>query len=149
METYPYNYNAQVLWRFQQNQYCGKALLVAEPDQQQPLQRAERIPGNEDLQAEVMAWMPKERVQALAQALRRWFVVASLMGFSGLAAVHQVEAEANQATQPSDSSQSVSLPSSLFEQNNFDHNDFFKQQGGDNFGSRNTASAPITGSGVS
>lgn len=140
MGIHPYDYNAQVPWKSPQNQYHEKTALAAYRDQQQLPQRMERV---QKQRVGVMERMPKDCVLALAQELKRWLVVASLVGFdtfSSLVAVQQVEAEVTETMQPSpDSSQS-----SLFE-----HNDFFNQQGGDNFGSRNTAPAPITGSGVS
>jgi len=140
LRIHPYDYNVQVPWSSSQNQYHEKTALAAYRGQQQSPLPTERV---QSQRVGAMERLPKDCVLALAQELKRWLVIASLVGFDtfcSLVAVQQVEAEAIQTTQLSaDSSQS-----SLFERD-----DFFNQQGGDNFGSRNTAPAPITGSGVS
>ena len=87
--------------------------------------------------------MPKARVLALSNILKKWLVATSLVGFlsfGGLVASHQVSTTATQTS--SGSSQTTSSTNSSSQNSN----GFFKQQGGNNFGSNNSSNASSNGS---
>ena len=88
--------------------------------------------------------MPKARTVMLARTLKRWLVIASIVGFgtfSGLAAFHQVGTTTTQAQQsPSKTTQPTSTSSTS------SNNGFFNQQEGNNLGSSNSSQGTTSGS---
>jgi len=83
----------------------------------------------------------------LARSLKKWLVVASIVGFgtfSGLVAVHQVGSTASQSTQTSSGSSTTSTSSSTSQKSN----NFFNQ-GGNNLGTSTSSSTSASGSSVS
>src|SRR5205823_13727525 len=98
----------------------------------------------------MQAKMPKARVMALANSLKRSLAVASIIGFGmfgRLVAMHQVSTTTTQSTQSTSRSTNTSSKSSSSSQNS---NKFFNQQGGNTSGtnstsSNSTSSTPVTG----
>jgi hypothetical protein len=91
--------------------------------------------------------MPKARALALAQTLKKWLAVVSIVGFgtfSGLVALHQVGTTASQSTQTSSGSSTTSTSSSSSQKSNS-----FLNQGGNNLGSSTSSSTAASGSSVS
>ena len=95
--------------------------------------------------------MPKARVLALTNTLKKWLAIASIVGFgtlSGLVAFHQVGTTATQTSSGSSKTNSTTNSSS----NN--SNSFLQQQGGNTGGTSsssttNSSSAPVTGTDTS
>jgi hypothetical protein len=84
--------------------------------------------------------MPKARVLALANTLKRWLVVASLVGFGTLvtlAAYHQIGSTAT--------SSGTSNTSSATSSSSQDDGSFLQQQGGSNIGSTSSSSTVVSG----
>jgi hypothetical protein len=86
--------------------------------------------------------MPRARALALTNTLKRWLVIASIVGFGafgGLVAFHQVGTTASQTSSTSSNTNSTSSSSS---QNS---NNFLNQQGGNTSGTSSSSSTPVTG----
>lgn len=146
METNPYEYDTNVQWAPQQNEFYEWEFVSAQAPQQQPprLQnpRAPQSAVGQRLSAPEK--MPKARALAVAQSLKRWLVVASMVGFgtfSGLAALHQVGTTASQSTKSSSGSSTTSTSSSSSQNSNS-----FFNQGGNNLGSSSSSSTSASGS---
>ncbi len=141
MEMNPYEYDRTVPRGLQQNQlYEGRSVTeqVGQP----------RPPVLQNQKPKPPARMPKAQALAFVNKFKQWLVVASLVGFgtfSGLAALHQVNATAVASQTSSVSSQTSSSTTSSSQKSN----NFFNQQGGNNFGSSSSSQAPVTGSSVS
>ncbi len=150
MATNPYNYDTTVPWIPQQNQqYEGREVTartnqqLSDPQNQRPQQRG-GVP-----KPRAPEKMPKARALALARTLKRWLVVASIVGFGtfgGLVSLHQVGTTASQSTQSSSGSSQTTSSSNSSSQNS---NSFLNQQGGTNFGSSNSSQGSASGSSVS
>ena len=144
METNPYEYDTTVPWRPQQNQLYEGGPVTAQ-DSQQQLPR----PQNQGLRQKSVGQkprapekMPKARVLALANTLKRWLAVASIVGFGtfgGLVALHQVGTTTSQTSSGSSKTNSTSSSSS---QNS---NNFLNQQGGNTSGTSSSSTTPVTG----
>jgi hypothetical protein len=100
--------------------------------------------------------MPKARVLALTNTLKKWLAIASIVGFgtlSGLVAFHQVGTTTTQTSSGSSKTNSTTNSSS----NN--SNSFLQQQGGNTGGTSSSSttssstssssSTPVTGTGTS
>jgi hypothetical protein len=153
METHPYKYDTTLPWIPQQNQVNEGGVLNAHIGQQQlprpqNLGVPQRSVGQKPKAPEKMA---KSRALALANTLKRWLAVASIVGFgtiSGLVAFHQVGTTASQSTQSSSGSSNTNSTASSSSQNS---NSFFNQQGGNSSGTSSSStssssSTPVTGS---
>ena len=149
METHPYQNDTHLPWIPQQNQLYEGGPVTAQ-DSQQQLPR----PQNQGLRQKsvgqkprVPEKMPKARVLALANKLKRWLAVASIVGFGafgGLVAFHQAGTTASQTSSASSKTNSTSSSSS---QNS---NNFLNQQGGNTSGTSSSStssssSTPVTG----
>jgi len=140
METNLIDYDTRASWRPPQNQhYEGE--LVTPQDSRQELPRPQnrglpqRDVGQKPRAAEKM---PKKRALALARTLKRWLVVASIVGFGtfgGLVAFHQVGTTASQISSGSSKTNSTSSSSSK------NSNNFLKQQGGNTSGTSSSSSS--------
>ena len=147
METNLYDYDTTVQWTAQQNPPYEGGFVTAQAGQQQlPRPRDPRLPQHGAGQKpRVPEKMPKARVLALAQTLKKWLAVVSIVGFgtfSGLVALHQVGATASQSTQTSSKSSTTSSSSSQ-------KSNSFLNQGGNNLGSSTSSSTSASGSSVS
>jgi hypothetical protein len=157
METNPYDYNRQIPWVPQQhpsNEDRKTTNSIGRNEATRP-----RL--NPPVQQSKPEGMPKARAMALAQTLKKWIVVASLVSFStlsGLVALHPVSAAASTSsnrtsnnTKSSTSSSQTTSSTSSSSQNDDSSNSssFFNQPGGNNFGSSNSSQAPVSGSSVS
>jgi hypothetical protein len=157
MEANPYDYDRQVPWIPQQQQYfedkysAGAGSLRLAPPQRPPVQQNRLLQQKSvNQKPKASGKMPKARALALANILKKCLVVVSLVSFgtlSGLVAFHPVSAIASQTSAASSSSSQTSQQSSSSSQND-DGNGFFNQ-GGNNFGSSNSSQAPVSGSSVS
>jgi hypothetical protein len=148
METHPYEYGTTLPWIPQQNQVYEGGGVTSQADQQQlPRSQNHGLPQRSAGQKpKAPAKMPKSRALALANTLKRWLAVASIVGFgtiSGLVAFHQVGTTASQSTQSSSGSSNTNSTSSSSSQNS---NSFFNQQGGNTSGTSSSSSTPVTGS---
>ena len=151
METNPKDYDTRATWTPQQNQHYEGRLVTAQ-DVQQQIPRAQ----NQGLPQHSMGQkprasekMPRTRALALANTLKRWLAVASIVGFGtlgGLVAFHQVGTTTSQSTQSSSGSSKTNSTSSSSSQNS---NNFLKQQGGNTSGTTSTSSTPVTGTSTS
>jgi hypothetical protein len=157
METNPYQYDTSLPWMPQQNQiYAGEGVAPqAAPQQRLPRSQNQGGPQKGAGQKPRAAQkMPKARALALANTLKRWLAVASIVGFgtiSGLAAFHQVGTTSTQSTQSSSGSSKTNATSSSSSQNS---NNFLNQQGGNTSGtssssSSSSSSTPVTGTSTS
>ncbi len=148
METHSYKYDTTIPWIPQQNQvYEGGGVTPRVDQQQLPRPQNQGLPqrsgGQKPRAAEKM---PKARALALANTLKRWLAVASIVSFgtiSGLVAFHQVGTAASQSAQSSSGSSNTNSTSSSSSQNS---NSFFNQQGGNTSGTSSSSSTPVTGS---
>lgn len=156
METNPYQYDTTLPWMPQQNQvYAGEGVTQQAGQQRLPRPQNQGLPqrgaGQKPGAAEKM---PKARALALANTLKRWLAVASIVGFgtiSGLVAFHQVGTTTSQSTQSSSGSSKTNSTSSSSSQNS---NNFLNQQGGNTSGSSSSSSSsssstPVTGTSTS
>ena len=156
METNPKDYDTRASWILQQNQHYEGGSVTAQDGQQQ-LTR----PQNQELRQQhvgqkprVPEKMPKARVLALANKLKRWLAVASIVGFGtfgGLVALHQVSATTSQSTHSSSGSSKTNSTSSSSSQNS---NNFLNQQGGNTSGTsssstNSSSSTPVSGTSTS
>jgi len=153
METNLYDYDTTVQWTPQQNPPYEGGFVTAQAGQQQlPRPRDPRLPQHGAGQKpRVPEKMPKARVLALAQTLKKWLAVVSIVGFgtfSGLVALHQVGATASQSTQTSSKSSTTSNSSSTSSSSSQKSNSFLNQ-GGNNLGSSTSSSTSASGSSVS
>ncbi len=151
METKPYEYNTNLPWIPQQNQVNEAGAVNAQFGQQQLSQsKNQGLPQrNVGQKPRAPEKMPKARALALANMLKRWLAVASIVGFStlgGLVALHQVGTTASQSTQSSSGSSKTNSTSSSPSQNS---NNFLKQQGGNTSGTSSSSSTPVTGTSTS
>jgi cytoskeletal protein RodZ len=161
METHPYNYDTTLPWIPQQNQvYEGGGVTPQFSQQQLPRPQNQGVPPRSAGQKpKAPEKMPRSRALALANTLKRWLAVASIVGFGtigGLAAFHQVNTATSQSTQSSSGSSNTSSTSSSSSQNS---NNFLKQQGGNTSGTSNSStsssstssssSTPVTGTSTS
>ncbi len=152
MATNPYNYDTTAPWIPQQNQLYGGRDVTAHTSQQRaPVLRNQRLPqtGGER-KPRAPEKMPKARALALARTLKRWLVVASIVGFgtfSGLVAFHQIGSTtaASQSTSTSSGSSHSTSSSNSSSQNS----NSFLNQGGNNFGSSSSSQGSASGSSVS
>src|SRR6266852_1879254 len=88
--------------------------------------------------------MPKQRVLALANTLKKWLAIASIVGFGtfgGLVAFHQV----GTTTQTSSASSQTKSTSSSSSKNN---NNFLQQQGGNTGGSSKSSTSKSSSTAV-
>jgi hypothetical protein len=141
METNPYIYDKTQQHQVYQNKPVdenGQQFMQPQNPRMQP-RSADQKPGT-------AAKMPKARVLALANALKRTLAVASIISFGmfgGLVAMHQVNTTTTQSTSGSSNTSSTSTSSS---QNS---NNFLHQQGGNISGTSSSTSssstAPVTG----
>lgn len=152
METNPKDYDARATWIPPQNRLFEGGPVTAQDGQQQlpRLQNQEMRQQNVGQKPKVPEKMPKARVLALSNTLKRWLAVASIIGFGtfgGLVAFHQVGTTASQTSSGSSKANSTSSSSS---QNS---NNFLKQQGGNSSGttssSTTSSSTPVTGTSTS
>lgn len=159
METNPYKYDRTQPWTPQQNQLYqnrpaaqNEHQLIQSQNQKVQQRNVGQKPGTQ-------VKMPKARVLALANTLKRSLAVASIIGFGmfgGLVAMHQVSTTTTQSTQSTSGSSNTSSNSNASSQNS---NSFFNQQGGNTSGtssstsnstsSNNTTSTPVTGTSTS
>ena len=152
METNPYQYDTSLPWMPQQNQvYAGEDVTPQTAQQRLPRPQSQgRSQSSAGQRPRAAEKMPKARALALANTLKRWLAVASIVGFgtiSGLAAFHQVGTTSTQSTQSSSGSSS---------QNS---NNFLNQQGGNTSGTSSSStnssstssssSTPVTGTSTS
>jgi len=154
METNPYKYDRTQPWTPQQNQLYQNTPMG--PNEQQLLQSQNQksLQRGAGQKPGMQAKMPKARVMALANSLKRSLAVASIIGFGmfgGLVAMHQVGNTITQSTQSTSGSSNTSSKSTSSSQNS---NNFFNQQGGNTSGtnstsSNSTSSTPVTGTSTS
>jgi hypothetical protein len=152
METHPYQNDTNLPWTPQRNQvYEGGDVTPQVGQQQLTRPQNQGLPQQSvDQKPRAPEKMPKARTLALANTLKRWLAVASIVGFGtfgGLVALHQVGTTASQSTQSSSGSSS---------QNS---NNFLNQQGGNTSGtsssstnsssSSSSSSTPVTGTSTS
>ena len=143
METHPKDYNTRASWTPRQQHLPGSRNpgLTQHGAGQKP-----RAPEK----------MPRARALALANTLKRWLVIASIVSFGafgGLVAFHQVATTASQTSSASSNTNSTSSSSS---QNS---NNFLNQQGGNTSGTSSSStnssstssssSTPVTGTSTS
>src|SRR2546429_3089422 len=153
METNLIDYDTRASWRPPQNQHYEGGLVTPQDSWQElPRPRNRGLPqrgvGQKPRAAEKM---PKTRALALVRTLKRWLVVASIVGFGtfgGLVAFHQVGTTASQISSGSSKTNSTSSSSSK------NNNNFLKQQGGNTSGtssssSSSSSSKPVTGTSTS
>src|SRR2546421_9785532 len=153
METNLIDYDTRASWRPPQNQHYEGGLVTPQDSWQElPRPRNGGSPQREGGQKPRAAEkMPKQRALALARTLKRWLVVASIVGFGtfgGLVAFHQVGTTASQISSGSSKTNSTSSSSSK------NNNNFLKQQGGNTSGtssssSSSSSSKPVTGTSTS
>ena len=140
METNLIDYDTRASWRPPQNQHYEGGLVTPQGIRQElPRPRNRGLPqrdvGQKPRAAEKM---PKKRALALARTLKRWLVVASIVGFGtfgGLVAFHQVDTTASQISSGSSKTNSTSSSSSK------NSNNFLKQQGGNTSGTSSSSSS--------
>jgi len=159
METNPYKYDRTQPWTPQQNQLYQNTPMG--PNEQQLLQSQNQksLQRGAGQKPGMQAKMPKARVMALANSLKRSLAVASIIGFGmfgGLVAMHQVSTTTTQSTQSTSGSSNKSSTSSSSSQNS---NNFLKQQGGNTSGTSSSSSSsssrssssstPVTGTSTS
>ena len=155
METNLYDYDTTVQWTPQQNPpYEGRFVIAQAGQQQLPRPRDPRLPQHGAGQKpRVPEKMPKARALALAQTLKKWLAVVSIVGFgtfSGLVALHQVGTTASQSTQTSSGSSTTSTSnSSSTSSSSSQKSNSFLNQGGNNLGSSTSSSTAASGSSVS
>jgi len=151
METNPYKYDTTKSSVPQQNQISIRGSNTTQINQQQlPQTHQSLIQHNMGQKPKAPEKMPKARTLALANTLKRWLAVASIVGFgtiSGLVAFHQIGTTTSQSTQSSSGSSS---------QNS---NNFLNQQGGNTSGTSSSStnssstssssSTPVTGTSTS
>ena len=149
METNSKDFDTRVSWIPQQNQlYDGRYVNPQTSRQQLPRpQNAGQPPRDVGQKPRAPEKMPKARALALANTLKRWLAVASIVGFGtfgGLVALHQVSSTTttSQSTQTSSGSSSTNSSSSSSSQNS---NSFFNQQGGNTSGTSSSSSTPVSG----
>ncbi|HEX9134907.1 MAG TPA: hypothetical protein VF844_21690 [Ktedonobacteraceae bacterium] len=147
METHSYKYDTTLPWIPQQNQVYEGGGATPQAGQQLSRPQNQGLPQRSGGQKPGAAEkMPKARALALANTLKRWLAVASIVGFgtiSGLLAFHQVGTATSQSTQSSSGSSNTNSTSSSSSQNS---NSFFNQQGGNTSGTSSSSSTPVTGS---
>jgi hypothetical protein len=151
METNPYEYDTTLPWMPHQNEVNRTVILNVQIGQQQLSQsQSQRVPQRGIGQKpETQVKMPKARALALANSLKRFLAVVSIVGFGmfgGLVAMHQVSTSTTQSTQSTSGSSNTSSKSSSSSQNS---NNFFNQQGGNTRGTSSTSSTPVTGTSTS
>jgi hypothetical protein len=156
MDTNPYEYDSTLPWMPHQNEVNKAVIVNAQIGQQQLSQsQSQRVPQRSVGQRPAtQVKMPKARALALANSLKRFLAVASIVGFGmfgGLVAMHQVSTTTTQSTQSTSGSSNTSSKSSSSSQNS---NSFFNQQGGNTSGtnsatSSSTSSTPVTGTSTS
>src|SRR5436309_5789761 len=158
MKTHPYEYDRTLPWIPQQNQVNEGGRVTAYSGQQQlPRSQNQGLPKHSVGQKpRVPEKMPKARALALANTFKRWFAVASIVGFGtlgGLVALHQVgtSTTTSQSTQSSSGSSNTSSTSSSSSQSS---NNFLKQQGGNTSGTSSSStssssSTPVSGTSTS
>jgi hypothetical protein len=161
METHPYQNDTYLPWTPQQNQFYEGGNVTPQVGQQQltrpqkqglPLQSVDQKPRAPEK-------MSKARVLTLANTLKRWLAVASIVGFgtiSGLVTFHHIGTTTSQSTQSSSGSSKTNSTSSSSSQNS---NNFLNQQGGNTSGtsssstnsssSSSSSSTPVTGTSTS
>ena len=149
METHPKDYDTRASWTPRQNQLYESRFVTAQAGQQQ-------LPGSQNpgltqhgagQTPRAPETMPRARALALANTLKRWLVIASIVGFGafgGLVAFHQAGTTASQTSSASSKTNSTSSSSS---QNS---NNFLNQQGGNTSGTSSSStssssSTPVTG----
>ena len=151
METHPYEYDRTLSGTPQQNQFYQNRLVTVQNEQRLPRPQNQGLPKHSVGQKpRAPEKMPKARALALANTLKRWLAVASIVGFGtfgGLVALHQVGTTASQSTQSSSGSSNTSSTSSSSSQNS---NNFLNQQGGNTSGTSSSStssssSTPVSG----
>jgi hypothetical protein len=162
METNPYEYDRTLPWTPQQDQFYQNKPVGAKNEQQLLQSQNQKLPQRGVGQKPgTQVKMPKARALALANSLKRFLAVASIVGFGmfgGLVAMHQVGTTTTQSTQSRSGSTNTSSKSSSSSQNS---NNFLNQQGGNTGGTSSststnnssttssTSSTPITGTSTS
>ena len=145
MEKYSYKYD-KTIQATQQNQSYQSWLISAQNEQQFVRPQNQGLPKyTAGQKSKVPEKMSKARVLALANTLKRWLAVASILGFGifgGLVALHQVGTTASQSSQSSSGASNTSSISSSSSQNS---NSFFNQQGGNTSGTSSSSSSAVTG----
>src|SRR5450759_1488225 len=137
METNMRNYNSRTSWIPPQNQpYQGRYVVTSQEGYQQFAQPQNPALTQRavDQKPKAPEKMPKARAMALANTLKRWLGIASIVGFGtfgGLVALHQVGTTTSQSTQSSSGSSSTNSSSSSSSQNS---SSFLQQQGGNTSG---------------
>jgi hypothetical protein len=136
METNFKEYNTQASWSPQQYQlYEGRVVTPQSSRQQLPRPQYVGQPQHGAGQKPKAAVkMPKARTLALANTLKRWLAIASIVSFGtfgGLVALHQVG-----TTTQTSSSSSTNSTSSSSSQNG---NNFLQQQGGNTGGTSSSS----------
>src|SRR2546423_13565089 len=140
METNLIDYDTRASWRPQKNNH-KEGEFVTPQDSRQELPRPQNrgLPQRDvDQKPRAAEKMPKKRALALARTLKRWLVVASIVGFGtfgGLVAFHQVGTTASQISSGSSKTNSTSSSSSK------NSNNFLKQQGGNTSGTSSSSSS--------
>ncbi len=142
METNSKDFDTRASWIPQQNQLYEGRYVTSKVGQQQLSrpQNAGQPPRDIGQKPRVPEKMPKARALALANTLKRWLAIASIVGFGtfgGLVALHQVS-----STTTTSQSTSTNSSSSSSSQNS---NGFFNQQGGNTSGTSSSSSAPVSG----
>jgi len=151
MATNTYNYDTTVPWIPQQKQlYESRDVTARASQQSSDLQNQRPQQRGGGLKPGAPEKMPKARALALARSLKRWLVVASIVGFGtfgGLVALHQVGSTtaASQSTSTSSGSSKSTSSSNSSSQNS----NSFLNQGGNNFGSSSSSSTSASGSSTS
>ena len=150
METNPYEYDRTPPRPPQQNQFYQNKPAAAQNEQQLSQSQNQKLPQHGvGHKPGTQAKMPKARALALANSLKRFLAVVSIVGFGmfgGLVAMHQVSTSTTQSTQSTSGSSNTSSKSSSSSQNS---NNFFNQQGGNTSGTSSTSSTPVTGTSTS
>lgn len=146
MEAKLKDYDTRASWTPQQNQFYEGGFVTSQNGRQQRprLQNPEQPQRGVGQKSRGPEKMPKARALALANTLKRWLVIASIVSFGtfgGLVALHQVGTTASQST----SSQTNSTSTSSSQSNN----NFFNQQGGNNIGTSSSSQGSNSGSSTS
>ncbi len=146
METNLKEYNTRASWSPQQNQlYEGRVATPQSSRQQLPRPQNAGLPQRGVGQKpKAPVKMPKARVLALANTLKRWLAIASIVSFGtfgGLVALHQVG-----TTTQTTSSSSTNSTSSSSSQNS---NSFLQQQGGNTGGTSSSSTSSSSSTAVS
>ena len=142
METNSKDFDTRASWIPRQNQLYEGRYVSPQTGRQQLSRPQNAGQPTRDMGQKPRApeKMPKARALALANTLKRWLAIASIVGFGtfgGLVALHQVS-----STTTTSQSTSTNSSSSSSSQNS---NGFLNQQGGNTSGTSSSSSAPVSG----